>query len=185
MGNYIETADVNNWPDGITDTEKEGRVDRAERQIEDVLGKVFYEESFVELFSGNGTNFLDLGFQDPVLEVTKVERVAVDGTASEVDTSSWDYDSRRVYGYEFPEGYNNIRVTGTHGEIPTPKGIETATIHLVQYYNDETAYTTYTQGSRREGSLSRDVKKRPLTGVEEVDMILRDFDNHRAVPRAV
>lgn len=56
-----------------------------------------------------------------------------------------------------------------------PSGIKQVCIMLVKRANDPTLYTPYIQGSERISDYSYTTKKKPLTGIQEIDLILERF----------
>jgi hypothetical protein len=62
-----------------------------------------------------------------------------------------------------------------------PPGIKKACIMLARYDNDPTLYTRYEQGSESIAGVSYSNQRKPLTGLREIDQILRRYV--RKVPR--
>jgi len=56
-----------------------------------------------------------------------------------------------------------------------PESIIEACIKLCEYENDETLYTEYIEGSEGLGTYSYSGKMKPLTGIREVDLLLRSY----------
>lgn len=73
-------------------------------------------------------------------------------------------------------------VNNANGAVTdAPNGIIQACIMLARYDNDTTLYTRYEEGSESIAGQSFSNPRRPLTGIREVDRILRNFV--RKIPR--
>ena len=177
MGNYVTKEQIDNWPYRMSDEEQEAQIALAEETIEKALGKKFYEHQFSDHFSGNGVDYLDLGFQEPLINVTKVAKVRRDGSQSEL--GDYWFDDWAVRGQMFAHEGLAYLIEGTKGLAPTPAGIKVATKHYVRYLNDETEYDTYQRGRVSQGSLDVTDMRKPITGVEKVDEMLRHYTKKR------
>jgi len=173
MGNYIDPADINNWPSGSTPEEQAEAILEVEQLVEKTLGTHFYNKAFDHKVNGNGKNRLFLGLEASILTVTQIK---VNGL--EIDESWWTNDRVSVfidltvsgssildpeYAYMmsqtggsgiFPRGYENIRIKGTYGYTVVPQPIKKLCIILVQHDNDESLYTSYLMDSEKIGDYS-------------------------------
>lgn len=61
-----------------------------------------------------------------------------------------------------------------------PEMVKEAVVIVARYRNDGTLYTPYIQGSESTGGMRRTTKKKPLTGLMEADLILRDYVRNKA-----
>lgn len=199
-GNYIDGTDIDNWPDGTSNTTKQEIVDRAEQLVEMVTHDHFYSLAFVKYFNGNGKDKLFLGFIPDILSVTEILLSGITLSAS-----WWTYNSDSVYldpeaatgddlpelllrlKYSrriFPKGMGNVKITGTYGWASCPVAIKRATIILCRFENDATLYTSYDDlNSEKLGdqqSVRGDMKKY-LTGVQEADRLVHKYIRNKPV----
>jgi hypothetical protein len=73
-------------------------------------------------------------------------------------------------------------VNSASGEVTDPpNGIKRACVMLAKHDNDSTLYTRYEEGSENIAGVSYSNQRRPLTGLREVDRILRNYV--RKIPR--
>ncbi len=200
-GNYISDTDVDNWPSGTTEAEKQAVIETAEATLDAVLGAPRYQKDFDIKVNGNGKNRLFIPLNARIQSVSLIE---VNGT--ELDAVYWDFDGASVYIdmtssgaggnlgperlyllYEadqegiFPRGYNNIRVVGKYGET-VPAWAEKAAVLLAEAQNDGTLYPRMINGGETIGKYSYHLNKaegnsRPvfITGIREVDDLIRPF----------
>ncbi len=203
-GNYIDNLDIDNWADDATSAQKLATINRAEQLIESLTKDCFYSKAFVIYRDGNGANHLILNLQPSILTVTEIK---VRGIA--VDTSWWTYDVNAVYldpdsatgGMDdpelflrlkharglFPLGSNNIKVTGTYGWSVCPPAIKQAAIILCRFENDKTLYTPYddvVSDKLDDAAYSRGTKKF-LTGIHEVDKLIRNYIRRKPILGAI
>ena len=195
-GNYVSESDIDNWPAGASEAEKQAVIDRVEELVEEITGDLFYAASFDIYLDGNGKDRLCLGLRPDILTVTKIEIYGVElpsdyythdqdfvyrdpGSAASLPELRWLL--RRSAGGLFPAGIGNIHVTGTYGHSACPKNVKEACIILCRDDNDLTLYTHRIRGGGREqiGGESYEMKQEPLTGVEEADRLLDRFINHK------
>ena len=184
-GNYISESDVLNWPEDISDTDKQTTIDMVEQLIELITHDYFYAADFDVTVDGNGKDRLYLGLIPDILSITSI-------TVAEtvLATSSYTFDKNFVMidsgvtfdieldiirgdGGMFPRGYNNINVVGTYGWTACPEAIKRAAIILARHENNPDEYTTYMSGGERIGPYSYQTTERPLTGVLEADRLLK------------
>lgn len=193
-GNYIDNTDVDNWAAGATAAEKLAIINQAEQLIESLTRDYFYSKAFSIYWDGNGQDLLVLNLQPHILTVTEI---LIAGIA--LDTSWYTCDTVSVYldpesatgGIDdaellfrlktkrglFPEGTNNIKITGTYGWASCPPAIKRAAIILCRYENDETLYTSYddvVSDKLDDAAYSRGNKKF-LTGIHEADKLIRNY----------
>jgi hypothetical protein len=172
MGNYITINDIDNWPAGLDDTQKEEIITRCEKLVEQVTRSFFYSKNFDIRLSGNNTQRLFFPYVQPIITVT-----AVYIEDEELPSDNWDYDSFSVFRIDeekFEDGINNIRIVGTYGYASTPEPIKQAVKILVRAENDPTLYTRVFEGTERLGDYSYSVE-RILTGIVEADRLLRPY----------
>jgi len=72
MGNYITINDIDNWPAGLDDTQKEEIITRCEKLVEQVTRSFFYSKNFDIRLSGNNTQRLFFPYVQPIITVTAV-----------------------------------------------------------------------------------------------------------------
>jgi len=193
-GNYVSETDVDNWPAGATEAEKQAVIDRIEELAEAVTEDLFYAASFDIYMDGNGKDRLCLGLKPDILSITKIEISGVElssdyythdkdfiyrdpGSAASFPELRWLL--RQHAGGLFPEGIGNIHVTGTYGQSTCPKNVKEACIILCRDENDPTLYTHRIQGQEEIGGESYRTDVEPLTGVEEADRLLDRFINRK------
>jgi hypothetical protein len=190
-GNYVSETDIDNWPAGATEAEKQAVIDQVEELVEEVTEDLFYSASFDIHVDGNGKDRLCPGLKPDILSVTKIEISGV-----ELPSSYYTHDKDFVYrdpggavsspklllqyrGGLFPEGTGNIHVTGTYGHNTCHKNVKKACIILCRDENDPTLYTHRIQGQEEIGGESYKTDVEPLTGVEEADRLLDRFVNRK------
>ena len=191
IGSGTHTLDIGS---GSSTAERQEVIDRAEQMIEKITRDYFYSKSFVLYIDGNGKDKLFLHLSPNVLTVTEIK---ISGVA--LSTDLWTYDTESVYldpeaatGDElpelmlrlkysrsiFPRGNKNIKVTGTCGWSSCPVSIKRAAIILCRFENDETLYTRYDDLSSEQlgdHHYVRGVAKKYLTGIQEVDRLIRNY----------
>ena len=133
-GNYISDTDIDNWPSGTTDADKEALIKYVEQLIEKILGRPFYSKSFDIEINGNDESRIFPPLHANILTVTSVRvnglvmddswyacdenSVYIDLTVSGAGIGDPElvYNLTRVEEIGlFPRGYNNIRIQGTYG----------------------------------------------------------------------
>lgn len=159
MGNYIDKSEIDSWPSGTTDTEKDALIDRIELQIEKLAETFFYLKALDLRLNGNGKNRLFLPIEADIATITGVEVCGIDLPGSWID---WDEDSiflnlcgegilesgfswaeliYRLSEYGdtgiFPRGYNNIKVQGTYGDTTLQAIAKRVCKILITYENEE------------------------------------------------
>lgn len=199
-GNYIAYSDIDNWPSGTTDAEKEALVKYVEQLVEKTLGRPFYSKSFDIEINGNDENRI---FPPLYADILTVTAVRVNGLL--LDATWYTYDENSVYidlttsgagigdpelVYNltrvertglFPRGYNNIRIQGTYGDATIPQPIKELCIILARYENDDSLYTSIVKGAEKIGDYSysigagvyKDIKV--YTGIFEADKIIAQY----------
>lgn len=190
-GHYISADDIENWPSGTSEEEKEAAIKLAEEVLEACLGRSYYPKDFDVKINGNGKNRLFIPLPEPIITVDLIEVWGV-----ELDSAYWAFDSSSVFispesgaseveieyflkteqGALFPWGYNNIRIKGTCGS-EVPEWIKEVARILVEDKNDPTLYTHYLK-SESIGNYSYtmgDSYAKTLTGIKEADDIIRLF----------
>lgn len=184
MGNYITTSDIDNWPDGMSEENKQEIIDGVEHMVERITKDYFYAKEFDMKLNGNNRNRIYLPIRQKILSVT-----AVYVNEIELSSTEWNYDENSVFASNnsiessikgsilFPKGYNNIRVIGTLGWSHCPYSIKKACIILVKYENDNTLYDTYRFKSERLGEYSYTKDGKSYTGITEVDEYLNKYIN--------
>jgi len=92
MSNYVEIADIDNFPSGYTTVQKQAVIDRAETFIERLTHDYFYAKSFSLVFNGNGKNQLFLGLIPDIISITEVKLSEV-----ALSTSLFSFDENSVF----------------------------------------------------------------------------------------
>jgi len=205
-GNYVNESDIDNWTDELTEDDKLGIVEGAERKVEELTKDVFYPKAFVKYFDGKGKDRMFLNFTATVLTVTEILVFGV-----ELDSSWWTFDEQSVYldpeaasaGLPelhlrmketralFPKGNNNIKITGTIGHLTCPAPIKRAIIMLCRAENDSSLYSQYNSGFESERLGDYSYKKQTtktevvVSGVTEVDDLLKRYVRNRPMMGAV
>jgi len=193
-GHYICDTDIDNWPSGMTDAEKEAAIRAAEEIIEAALGTQYYPKPFDIRINGNGKNRIFLPLKANILTVSHVYIYGV-----ELEPSWYAFDHNSIYISPesaatdveldyllseveaegiFPRGYNNIRIIGTYGQSPVPQWIKDCVIMLVKDKNDPSLYTHYLQSEsigKYSYNMGSDYLKGKLTGIKEVDDLIKLF----------
>lgn len=193
-GNYVSESDIDNWPAGATEEEKQAVIDRMEELVEEVTEDLFYAASLDVYVDGNGKDRLCLSLKPDILSVTKIEISGVElpsdyythdkdfvyrdpGSAASMPELRWLL--RQYGGGLFPGGMGNIHVTGTYGHSTCPVNMKQACVILCRDENDPTLYTHRIQGREDIGGESYETKVEPLTGIEEADLLLDRFINRK------
>lgn len=164
MGNYIEIADIDNWPVGWTDAQKNAVITRIELQVEKWAGTFFYIKALDYRLNGNDKNRLFLPLDAHIATITAVEvcELALPINWIDFDSSSiflnvcgsgtfspgysWaemtyllgEYESQEI----FPRGYNNIHVIGTYGSTELQPVAKEACRILITESNAPGTYKT-------------------------------------------
>ena len=190
--NYIQISDVDNWPDGMSDPDKQEVIDGVEQAVERITKDYFYEKAFDTKLNGNDKGRIFLSIRQIILSVT-----AVYVNDEALADTEWDYDEDSVFASLdateidpivllerrrlFPRGHNNIRIVGTLGWSACPYSVKQACIILAKAENDDDLYQTYHFKSEKLGeySYSRDGKN--YTGIPEADTKLDKYINRRPI----
>ena len=133
MGNYIDKLEIDTWPSGTPDAEKDAIIDRIELQLEKWTETFFYEKALDYRLNGNNKNRLFLPIEG---DITSIDSVEICGFELPDDWIDFDENSvflnvcesgayasaeafyrasQYQYTGTFPRGYNNIRVIGSYG----------------------------------------------------------------------
>jgi len=91
-GNYIVESDVDNWPDGYSEAQKQAAIDRAEDLIEQTTHDYFYAKTFTDTFDGNGKDRLFLNYTPDILSITEI---TISGVL--MSSSLYAYDKNAVF----------------------------------------------------------------------------------------
>lgn len=190
MSNYISISDIDNWPDGMSESGKQEVIDGVEQVVERITKDYFYAKSFNMKLNGNHRNRLYLPIRQKILSVTSVLINEI-----ELQSTEWDYDENSIFASLssteidpielaendklFPRGHNNINIIGTLGRSACPYQIKKACIMLVKFDNDDTLYEAYRFKSERLGEYSYTRDGKSYTGIAEVDEYLNRFMNRR------
>lgn len=199
-GNYIADTDIDNWPSGTTDAEKEALIKHVEQLVEKTLGRPFYSKAFDLEMNGNAKNRIFPPLHADILTITEILLSGVT-----LDASWYDYDENSIYvdlsvsgagagdpelvynmtrdhgSGLFPRGYNNVRIKGTYGEAAVPQPIKELCKILVRYENDPSLYTTIVKGSEKIGDYSYSIGAgvykdlTVYTGIFEADKIIAQY----------
>lgn len=89
-GNYIVESDIDNFPSGYTEAQKQSRIDIIENMIEQITKDYFYAKTFTQVLDGNGKNRLFLGFIPDVLSITEIQ---ISGVVMSSSLYAFDEDS--------------------------------------------------------------------------------------------
>lgn len=188
MGNYINPADIDNFPSGTTEAEKAAIIEKMEKLVEKIADTIFYPSAFDLEQNGNNKNRLFLHLKAPILSVTGVwvcgqlmdpmwyafDEYSVYYDCESSGAGPLDPESKyllnEIEGYGlFPRGYNNIRVTGTYGEA-VPEWVKQVIIILVKDHNDPTLYTHYMKSEKiGDYSYTKADELVYYTGIKEAD----------------
>jgi hypothetical protein len=147
---YISLANYKTL-NGITGTASDAIIsmvlEQASRLIDKYCGRIFYSQTAVELFDGNGTSVY-YTLHRPIINVTSLERDRDDDGVFEetIDTEDYKvyenrigllkYATEGIYSGEastFFRGQQNWRVTYTYGVAAIPKPVELATAMLTSF----------------------------------------------------
>lgn len=164
MGNYIEIADIDNWPVGWTEAQKNAVIARIELQLEKWTETFFYIKTLDYYLNGNGKNRLFLPLDADIATVTTVEVCDLETPINWIDFDkhsiflnvcgsgtfspgvAWAEMSYLLGEYEttgiFPRGYNNIHVIGTYGSTELQPIAKEACKILIEEANSPGTYKT-------------------------------------------
>lgn len=172
MGNYIVIADIDNWPATYTDAQKNAVIARIELQLEKITQTHFYSKALSFEMNGNGKNRI---FPPIEAEIITITDVSICNTSLPSDWYDWDEHSVFLdlcgsgagssYGVSpwveltymltdveetgiFPRGFNNIRISGTYGNVALLLLAKQACLIMIRYENDPTAYKKYFKSER-------------------------------------
>ena len=195
MGNIISFTDVLNWG-SETEDQKIKIIAQAEELIEKITGIKFYQDNLDYLLDGNGKNRIFTGLKSPLLSISSITIFSenLDSAIYTFDDYSIFLDPSSVLNVEvkhllreyssiFPRGENNVHVIGTYGYAVAPENIQKCAIMLSERSVDGSLYTHVIEGSESIGSYSY-TRKKVLTGIVEVDEILRHYISKTVVLRA-
>ena len=177
MSNYAQISDIDNWPAGMSEAEKQSRLDRIEEEVERITRDVFYIQTFDDLVSGNGKARLFPPLPHRILSV-----IAVSIDDEPLPVGSWSFDEYSIFrtdGGKFNAGVRNVRIQGTCGWPQVPEAIKQVTVILARDENDRTLYQHFIKGSETLGDYRYDNGGPVYTGVLEADRILQRYINRR------
>jgi len=192
-GHLIVNTDISNWVGTETDAQQGAIIDRAEDVIEKVCQDKFYQDDLDIYLDGNSKNRI---FVSEMSKIIEIDAVYISGV--ELDSTYYEHDDHSVYISNnatnlpelnhilkmnqclFPEGTNNIRITGHIGTATAPPMVKRAAIILAEYELDNSLYTHYISGPESMGSYSVSHKRDVLTGILEADELLDHYVNRRA-----
>lgn len=194
-GNYISDMDIDNWPSGTSDADKEAAIKLAEEKLEALTGQAFYAKAFDVQMNGNRKNRLFLGLRNHIITVTQIQI-----WGEELDPTWYTWDSASVFinicsgavltaemSYLlsqvdemglFPRGFNNIRVIGTCGVSLIPTWVKEFCKILVREANSPGLYDHWLLGSESIGNYSYSLGGKDVlvfTGIRKADELLKAF----------
>ena len=181
-GNYVDETDVDNWPAGYTEDQKQEVIDRIEEMVERATGDYFYAKSLDIKLNGNGKSRIFPSLRQDILSVTNLHVNDI-----EIPSTEWSYDKDSIFvsldaeevgelEVLFPVGNNNIQIVGTLGWSECPVSIKQACVILCRYENDPTLYTKYGFKSEKVGDWAYDRgDEKYLTGVLQADRLVRPY----------
>ena len=180
-GNYVSESDVDNWPTGYTETQKQEVIDRVEEIVERATGDYFYAKDLDVKLNGNGKGRIFPSLRQDILSVTNLYVNDI-----EIPSTEWSYDKDSVFvsldaeevgelEVLFPVGNNNVRIVGTLGWSECPVSIKKACVILCRADNDPTLYTKYYKGTEKLGDFSYSTAEKPLAGIREADVLIRPY----------
>jgi len=208
-GCYLNELDIDNWPAGITDAQKQAVIDKVEQLIDKVTETTWCEAAFDIELNGNGKNRLFIPTKTDIISVTHVYIDCI-----ELDSSWYTHDKNSIYldscaegeGGLSPElyyklaeaiekgifvrGYNNIHVVGTEGETTDPddipEAIKQAAVILAKWENEPASEAAAgLMKSEKIGDYSYTTlavaEEDVLTGVNKADMLLRHYVKRKAI----
>lgn len=91
-GCYLVESDISNWPDGISEEDKQAIIDKVEQIIDKVTGTHWCATAFDVKINGNNKNRLFVPLHTDILSVTDILIDCV-----ELDSSWWEYDKNSVF----------------------------------------------------------------------------------------
>jgi len=91
-GCYLHEDDIDNWPAGATEAEKQAVIDKVEQIIDIVTGTHWCATAFDIKLNGNNKNRLFIPVHTDILSVTSILVDCV-----ELDSSWWEYDINSVF----------------------------------------------------------------------------------------
>ena len=91
-GCYLHEDDIDNWPAGYTEAEKQAIIDKVEQIIDKVTGTHWCATAFDLKLNGNNKNRLFIPLETDILSVTGIFIDCV-----ELDSSWWTYDINSVF----------------------------------------------------------------------------------------
>jgi len=92
MGDYIDTDDIDNWPAGMTDAEKEAIITKVEDIIDKACHTHFGPETLDIYLNGNKKNRLFIPIRQDIISIDSIEVSCV-----ELPDSWYTYDKHSVY----------------------------------------------------------------------------------------
>ncbi len=91
-GCYLHEGDIDNWPAGYTEAQKQAIIDKVEQIIDKVTGSHWCATAFDIKLNGNNKNRLFIPLETDILSVTQILIDCVD-----LDSSYWTYDINSVF----------------------------------------------------------------------------------------
>ncbi len=91
-GCYLHEDDIDNWPAGYTEAQKQAIIDKVEQIIDKVTGTHWCATAFDIKLNGNNKNRLFIPLETDILSVTGIFINCV-----ELDSSWWTYDINSVF----------------------------------------------------------------------------------------
>ena len=173
MGNYLDISEIE-WPEGLSEEQKEYRLRIAEDLFEKVMGRPWRLAEFEIYISGNGKRRIFLGLGAPIIEINEVE---IDKEEYSIENFSFDrfslFFSQESLGC-FSKGVRNIRVKGKYGESEVPGWAKEAVRILVKWLNDSGSVERYIRGSESIGDYSYSIDE-IISGIREFDELVRNY----------
>ena len=106
-----------------------------------------------------------------------IEAVETDGLRISGRSETNFQDDEEITGGTSEE---TADVDGANGAVNAPPDdVKEACIMMASYENDNTLYTVYNIGSESQGGRSYSTTEKPLTGLREIDLLLRPFVRKR------
>lgn len=106
-----------------------------------------------------------------------VVAVEVDGLRIRERSETNFNDNEQIVGGTSEETAN---VDAANGAVNAPPDdVKEAAIMMASYENDNTLYTLYNLGSESQGGRSYSTTEKPLTGLREIDLLIRPFERKR------
>ena len=92
----INISTVDNWPSGLTPSQKEERILKAERFVEGLAKDYFYPKNFTLIMDGNGKSRLHVPVKPRILSINQLSinaeyKSTIDLTGSNIEGTEGDY----------------------------------------------------------------------------------------------